>query len=355
MQRWENILLYGLLVLTSGCDLISCPDEPAGPSTKYVKIWQTDINDQTLWKGYKLSPVVGKFTSLTSIGGSSWLVIGREQDDQDSTKVFNIVELTTDGGDNWSKVVDFADHLPNDPATINDIAGDGTPNRAVIVGSGGTILRTTDAGSNWALITSGTSKELNSIDIQTGSFGVIAGDGVILRSLNGGVSWSQATLPGGLNGTFQRVAIRPPVTAFAIGTEGAQTRVLRTTDRGGTWQLLQAPDLGGAADLAIAGDTLVVINGVKNVRSTDNGDHWQTMTDLPGLGGVRRIAYFEGNWVTGAAGDFFRSTDGAATWTMQSDSSTFIHDSNNNRVTVNDLVLYQGLGSGGFQGFAVGY
>src|ERR1700747_1922281 len=61
----------------------------------------------------------------------------------------------------------------------------------VAVGEQGAILRTTDAGVTWKLISSGTAATLFGVSFIDANTGVAVGDqGAILRTMDGGATWT---------------------------------------------------------------------------------------------------------------------------------------------------------------------
>ena len=64
-------------------------------------------------------------------------------------------------------------------------------NNGTIVGHGGTILRTTNGGTNWTPQTSGTTKELNGVFFTDINSGIVVGEfGTILRTTDAGTTWT---------------------------------------------------------------------------------------------------------------------------------------------------------------------
>src|SRR4051812_44687070 len=60
------------------------------------------------------------------------------------------------------------------------------------VGSGGTILHTSNGGSSWSAQASGVNLTLNSVDFIDANTGWAVGDtGGIIRTVNGGTTWSR--------------------------------------------------------------------------------------------------------------------------------------------------------------------
>ena len=89
-------------------------------------------------------------------------------------------------------------------------------NTATVVGSGGAILRTTDAGATWSAQPSGTTAYLSAVcftDIYTGT--VVGSNGAILRTTDGGATWtSQWPKP---YYTFTGVSFTDAYTGTAVG------------------------------------------------------------------------------------------------------------------------------------------
>ena len=64
-------------------------------------------------------------------------------------------------------------------------------NNGTIVGYDGTILRTTNGGTNWTTQTSGTTKELNGVFFTDTNNGTVVGEfGTILRTTDAGTTWT---------------------------------------------------------------------------------------------------------------------------------------------------------------------
>ena len=104
---------------------------------------------------------------------------------------FGTLVKTTDGGINWIPSVLNPTEEFRDVYFFNQ-------NEGIIVGSNGLILRTTDGGNIWNTVPSGVTGVLYSVSFN-GANGVICGSGeTILYSTNSGESWniSQSALNG---------------------------------------------------------------------------------------------------------------------------------------------------------------
>jgi photosystem II stability/assembly factor-like uncharacterized protein len=157
---------------------------------------------------------------------------------------------------------------------LNDVCfiRQGGTDTGFAVGDNGTIMRTTNGGESWTKQTSGTTNNLRNVCFvrQGGTdIGIAVGlEGTILRTTNGGQSWSKqlSKTNAALNSVF--------FTDKNIGTVVGANTILRTTNGGATWQ--QSPN--------------VYLNSV----------------------------YFADNntgWAVGERGLILKTTDGGLTWT----------------------------------------
>jgi subtilisin-like proprotein convertase family protein len=131
---------------------------------------------------------------------------------------------TTDGGQNWERVITNASEGYRFASVffIDEMKG-------WVVGIYGSILLTEDGGLTWQEINSGTSKTLNSVYFIDSKNGWIAGaDGTILRTLDGGYTWLKQYTPVATN-TLTSIYFNDFLTGWVSGEGGS---ILRT-DNGG--------------------------------------------------------------------------------------------------------------------------
>ena len=108
----------------------------------------------------------------------------------------------------------------------------GDSNVGYVVGSGGVILKTSDAGNSWTKLKSRSRAGLRGVDFVDEFVGYAAGlDGTILKTSDGGDTWTE--LDSGV--TQNLYTVNFPVDAN-IGYVGGDSRtLLKTTDGGQTW------------------------------------------------------------------------------------------------------------------------
>jgi uncharacterized protein (TIGR03437 family) len=243
---------------------------------------------------------------------------------------------STDNGANWTSLTDDQPSLaigdiaidPSNPNIIYVGTGEGNGAGDVYYGAG--LLKSTDGGANWTLIT-------------------------------GPVSAAPPNQPAFINASFTRLVIDPVVTSTiyactrtgntygASGGSGAaplgQRGLWKSTDSGQTWVNLD-PTLSGGANSA----TDIIIDpldhnriyvGLLNLgiyRSTDGGatQPWEKLGGGLPASGYARVAFAYGPPISpstnhtlyaavaasGTSLGIYRSTDGGTTWTQTASTPT---------------------------------
>lgn len=99
-----------------------------------------------------------------------------------------------------------------------------------VVGSGGTILKTTDSGSTWQQQTSNTSASLNRVFVLDDSHAwATTGSSTLLRTTDGGTTWQVLSLQPGQN--LQAACFANSSSGYAV----CGNNIFSTTDGGATW------------------------------------------------------------------------------------------------------------------------
>lgn len=169
-----------------------------------------------------------------------------------------------------------------------------------VVGTNGRLLRTLNGGDNWNPVTSNTNKELTGISFGSSLTGIIVGEQVILRTVNGGVSWSATNYS---NYYLESVHFVNSSTAYAIGNV-----TLKTTDAGLTWT--QISSTSGTDIYAINNDTAFLCN--TGLFKTENqGQFWGSQSSVS-VGNYYDIDFLNpGNgYVVGNNGMVFHTSSG---------------------------------------------
>ncbi len=252
---------------------------------------------------------------------------------------------TVDGGATWQKIsvtsetLDFRDIDAIDVQTAYVLSiGNGPASR---------IYKTADAGKTWTLQFKNEDPKafLDAMSFWDANNGIVFGDSVdgqlyIMTTADGGRVWSRvpaANLPPALENEGAFAASGTNIAVFGkshawIGTgAGAKARVLRTSDRGRTWQVADTPLAAGpsAGIFSIAfrdakhgvvagGDYQKEQEAVDNLALTNDGGI--TWTLVKGLSGFRSVVTYVPGFKTPAllalgpsGGDY--SVDDGKTWT----------------------------------------
>jgi photosystem II stability/assembly factor-like uncharacterized protein len=227
---------------------------------------------------------------------------------------------TTDGGETWRKLnvtseaLDFRDIDAIDEQTAYVLSiGNGPQSR---------IYKTSNAGATWTMQFKNDDPKafLDAMSFWDANNGIVFGDSIdgkfyILLTDNGGRTWSRvptAGLPPALENEGAFAASGTNIAVFGkthawIGTgAGAKARVLRTTDRGRSWQVADTP-LAAAQSAGIfsiafrdakhgviaGGDYRKEQEAVDNLAVTnDGGVTWKLVKGLSGYRSV--VAYVPG-------------------------------------------------------------
>lgn len=251
---------------------------------------------------------------------------------------------TSDGGKSWQKL-----NVTTDALDFRDIdAIDEKIAYALSIGNGpaSRIYHTTDAGKTWTMQFQVDDPKafLDAMSFWDVNHGIVFGDSVdgqhfILTTDDGGLNWSRvpaASLPTALENEGAFAASGTNIALFGkshawIGTgAGAKARVLRTADRGRTWQVSETPLAAGpsAGIFSIAfrdakhgvvagGDYRKEQEAIDNLAVTnDGGVTWKL---VKGLSGFRSVVAYVPKAKTPtlialgpAGGDY--STDDGLTW-----------------------------------------
>ncbi|MCX6134779.1 MAG: YCF48-related protein [Ignavibacteriales bacterium] len=219
------------------------------------------------------SSIYGRFLPRTRNGGNSWyldtlprvfptditissiafssltlgLVVGKKDTNRlpgDPRTRFqeSLIWRTTDAGLTWS----FA-KLGEGPEF--SCVRFRSPKEALVVGGyqegvvlnhpeAGAIMRTIDGGLSWSTVSGfGSVPYLHSLTFNKGTLGIAVGNrGTILRTEDGGVSWTQQ--PSGTLNALRGVAFSGDYTAYAVGDSMC---ILRSLDGGLSWESLNVP------------------------------------------------------------------------------------------------------------------
>ena len=182
------------------------------------------------------------------------------------------------------------------------------------------------AAQEWVYLDSGVTNDLNSIscpDERTcyvvGGAPYIGGDGIVLKSEDGGESWEPQTIP--VTSPLRGVKCLDTETCYGVGD------VIIKTEDGFTWTLEDDRDaILWSIDATSETNAVTVGNLGTNLRTVDGND-WEGYTPTPfdssrpSFSDIFFASTTEG-WIVGAAGTFKYTDDGGASWTDRDTGET---------------------------------
>jgi photosystem II stability/assembly factor-like uncharacterized protein len=251
---------------------------------------------------------------LTSVCAFDWNTIVAAGDS-------GTVLRSTDGGDNWTLIQTATDSrfvfMSFTDADNGWLAGDG-----------GALFKTTDGGVSWQARDAGTTGDLRVVFFVTADVGWIGGGpwpeqsakGMLAYTENGGDTWTARS-------TSERVNVLFAVDADTACAGLSSGTILRTTDRGQTWEEYQSGATGWLGGIWFCDPLTAWLSGSGGLlaKSEDGGRIWTPVVS----GTTRNLGdiYFlntETGWLVGQLGTILKSTDGGATWTFRT-SGTEAH------------------------------
>ena len=311
---------------------------------------------QTGWAvGYRYDDVAREYLSIilkTADGGSSWGV--QKQDisgilhavaslgstyvvaaggTETSAETDSLVLSTTNGGTTWAPEIVNSDAMLQAVSFVGDVgivAVGGSHTSTPSSAYRGVVLTSTLNGTwNEATQTAPTAEWLFGVTVQNlGNMFVWGANSVVLRSTNGGATWTAPTVnaDGPAAKRFYCADFTSAANATAVGEGGAQAV---TTDGGATWNVVApyglTPRSFSAVQMRTAKDAWVV--GASDARfpnsvlHTLNGGATWDQVGVGGLAGgslqaVDFVSAQEG-WILGDDGVALHTTTGGASWSPQ--------------------------------------
>lgn len=176
------------------------------------------------------------------------------------------IALSVNAGQTWSIAYDRLGQV----GLANTMA---SASVGIVVGDNGLILRSTDGGSTWATVASGTTLPLKSVGCLTATLCLAGGfDGVLLRSTDGGATWSVARVPVTAGGSQIRTISRINDTTAVLAVDDG---LWRSADAGLTWTRVYVPTVGSQLGVSFSAAGVGIATGYDGLlRSTDQGVTW---------------------------------------------------------------------------------
>ncbi len=211
--------------------------------------------------------------------------------------------------------------LLGDPAANYFAVRFATHETGWIVGSGGAISKTTDAGATWQQQVSGTTANLIHLWFVNSSTGWVVGNGgVILKTTNGGTTWTSQT--SGTTANLNCVYFRDTQNGWAGGANGT---FLKTTNGGAIWALQSVPTTAAITGgwSPAPGALFMTCSDGTMLKSMNGGASWQMqwLNDPYPMNAVHFVSPSIG-WAVGANGRIKKTTSGGDVWIIQDGGTT---------------------------------
>ena len=230
--------------------------------------------------------------------------------------------MTTDRGKHWSCSVYTLGIEDNFTGIdfVNDSLG-------FIVSSEGAILRTLDGGISWSSVLKMTDTYFTDVCVQS-STRIIAGSSAeIYQSADSGSTWRRMSVGNSSIGMIRSIKfLNEKVGAIVTGEYwGIQSgSVLITQDGGTSWQFLNQ-GYHGMLDVSFVTDSILVAVGFDGVirRSIDLGVNWEYIGQYQmwSSAHLRSVAFVDSlNGLAVGDGGMFMTLDGGRTWKARDDT-----------------------------------
>jgi photosystem II stability/assembly factor-like uncharacterized protein len=229
---------------------------------------------------------------------------------------------------------------------------------SIIVGTGATILKTTNNGINWLSITSPANNSLSGITNSGSNTAWICGNGLVLKSTNGGTNWTSLTVPnrfwssihmlndntgwvcgstdsvikttnGGINWTVQENNVFANETnasiQFVNATQGYMCGytsinngyILRTINGGANWNAVLLTTEPVQSIQMINSNTGYAGGNGKIYKTTNSGTNWVASSNISGVGGIFSLHFplsADIGYAVSTGGKIIKTTNGGTNW-----------------------------------------
>lgn len=179
------------------------------------------------------------------------------------------------------------------------------------------------AFAQWVPVTSCTTSDLYSVWFTDPNTGYVAGENVILKTTNGGISWTEQYW--GLSTFFYSLYFTGTDTGYAVGTSlstsGQFPVILSTNDGGANWNFLNSP--GGISHISVCfpeAGTGYILSEIKTgsqtvlIKTDNGGESWSAI--YPDYGYYYSVFFTDANtgYIAGKQGNILKTTNGGQYW-----------------------------------------
>jgi photosystem II stability/assembly factor-like uncharacterized protein len=241
-----------------------------------------------------------------------------------------LILLVSLNGQTWKKITAPSITTYSDSYFLN-------ANIGWLVGTAGSIRKTTDGGKTWNAISTSITEDLKSVFFLNETTGFIGSAGKLYKSTNGFSSFTSVDVTGALttSPSYFGVYFTDAQKGWFLSSTSSAAKVIITTDGGTTWTTGVNHTTGNLQVMRIFSPTVGIVAGGGagkcDIYYTKDGLTWTkgtaptfpagvyTRTDIRSLNIFDANNAIGGGWGSSAAGlqptIFMKTSDGGATWT----------------------------------------
>lgn len=257
--------------LNSAISSIDFINDQVGIAVSYEGDIVTTVNGGTNWDAQN-SGTINALRDVVMLNTQTAVAVGLD----------GLILRTSDGGTTWASIP--AGTSQNLVCVIYSYS------TLYITGSEGQVLKSTDSGLTWTAHTVNVNSNLKTVFFSDANTGYVGGEyGVIYKTVDGGNSWAQLT--SGievLSGNYQLVGMHftDSNTGFAVGgnSQTGEGLILKTVNAGASWSVqFLTNNYIGSIDFInstvgfVAGGS-VSSNTSKILKTIDGGNTWNVQS-----------------------------------------------------------------------------
>ncbi|MBK7212398.1 MAG: T9SS type A sorting domain-containing protein [Bacteroidales bacterium] len=180
--------------------------------------------------------------------------------------------------------------------------------------------KTSDGGYHWTDYSTGYDFEPKAIRFFDENNGLIAGDWVMIRTADGGLTWQTVDDPGIWGYDISDIEYRSADKVFAVGNDWNSQGIIVSNDGGISWDRIDIENYQYGNDLHFASDSLAFIAGFNDIfKSTDGGYSW-TKSNVSDAENMNfKALSFPSEYVgyavgSGSSANTYKTVDGGENW-----------------------------------------
>ena len=198
---------------------------------------------------------------------------------------------------------------------LSVFSASGSPGSVWVVGEDGVVLKTLDNGATWSIVDLNTTAHLRAIQFVGDTGWAIGDSGTVRKTTAGGTAWGAQQA--GVTTSLRGLSVFDATHVWAVGDGGI---VVYSSDGGTTWHQ-ESVHTGrlNAIHFPTVSNGIAVGHGGVIIRSTDGGDSWSKIQTNMSVH-LRALSFSNPmtGWAAGDDGTILKTADGGLTWTGQS-------------------------------------